>query len=448
MQSYNKVNNRSKNATENYYLNRGMDLISDGNLNIQVLNDRDLFNRFSNGDEQIDTTSIKPNEFNYGMPMYNGQILNNKKELLSTPYVSEKNDNCNFKSTESSFDKNEMFAELEQDINQNVSNDNLAYNTKNVSDTNNYVCQIEKDIAEYEFDYNKNKTSDFIFDINTSFGIGYIWKSLILLSKNPSTDKLLKFMNVKNKDYIINDMKHHSDVFNDIGEIKYEIPQHNKILNSNYINQIKQIYKINIEEIQSSQKNVIINFIYNFELKIPFDYQPQIVSNFLDGYQKSRINFITMTDVPSAIIINEKNNIILIEIAFAENMILGFIYNTHKKNISELPYDLLITDKKIDHVIKKLTIPKINRTKKSNYGKKFINELKDIHLGEIIYGVLYDIDIDINIKLEITIDNEVSNKKYDIINTVPEVIINHQCYYYIKNNNIKNKLLCNGLINY
>ena len=76
-----KSSNKSSDI-ENYYLNRGMELVTD-KLNIEVLNDRDLFNKFSNNNEHIDMSNIT-NENNFGMPIFNGQIMNNKKKVESS----------------------------------------------------------------------------------------------------------------------------------------------------------------------------------------------------------------------------------------------------------------------------------------------------------------------------------------------------------------------------
>ena len=69
---------RRNNSVENFNLNRGMDISSKNEKNLDVLNDRDMFFRFSNGNEQIDMSIFKHND-NFGMPLFNPQIMNNKK---------------------------------------------------------------------------------------------------------------------------------------------------------------------------------------------------------------------------------------------------------------------------------------------------------------------------------------------------------------------------------
>jgi hypothetical protein len=138
------------------------------------------------------------------------------------------------------------------------------------------------------------------------------------------------------------------------------------------------------------------------------------------------------------------------EIPVGDNMILGFIYNLSRRNITnpEILYNKINQKREINKIVKDLYIPKINRNKKINYGKKFTNELKQVHLGEIIYGNMYDIDIISDMELEITIDNNTSNKKYEIISNIDEIKINHRCYFYVKNSSIQNRILFNGMIEY
>ena len=108
----------------------------------------------------------------------------------------------------------------------------------------------------------------------------------------------------------------------------------------------------------------------------------------------------------------------------------------------------MLTEKTPNILVEKLIIPKINRNKISPYGKKFKDETSNIHLGELIYGTTYDLDININMGLEIEITEEVSKNKYEIKRNIDIININHKCYYYIRNRNINNKILSNGMINY
>ena len=60
-----------------------------------ILNDRDMFNKFSNGyDVEVDLTR-KMDNGNFDFDQFsrsNIQILNNKKNLINNPYVYEKKD--------------------------------------------------------------------------------------------------------------------------------------------------------------------------------------------------------------------------------------------------------------------------------------------------------------------------------------------------------------------
>ena len=157
-----------------------------------------------------------------------------------------------------------------------------------------------------------------------------------------------------------------------------------------------------------------------------------------------------MSNVPCSLSIDRQLDAVNMEIPVGDNMILGFAYTLSRKNLSnpELLYDKIIGSREINRVVKDLYIPKINRNKKINYSKKFSNELKQIHLGEIKYGNMYDIDIISDMELEITVDKNVSNEKYNIVSNIDEIKINHRCFFYIKNINIMNKILFCGMIEY
>ena len=157
-----------------------------------------------------------------------------------------------------------------------------------------------------------------------------------------------------------------------------------------------------------------------------------------------------MKNVPCALDIDRQLDTVNMEFPVGDNMVLGFMYNLSRKNISdpELLYSKINQKREINKVVKELYIPKINRNKKINYGKKFANELKQVHLGEIIYGNMYDIEIISNMELEITVDKNSSNNKYQIVSNIDEVKINHRCFFYIKNLSIENRILFSGTIEY
>jgi hypothetical protein len=415
---------RKNNSIENYNLNRGIDVYTKDDKKLEVLNDREMFNHFSNNYEQIDMTNIKPNENTHGMPLFNPQILNNKKNLINNPYIQESNEKNNFRALKSTSNISNKYASLELDDNQsnnseygkfneyeniNINkNDNIMENAINKSEDN-----IEKGIIIYEHSVNMEKEKSFMMDINSPFALAYLWKSLILLSKNPSTDKFLKLLQIKKKDEAVNDMKFYSDVFNDMGQIEYLIPYSSGIINTNFTKKIEELYKIKVSSIEKTNNvdninsdNALITLNFKFEIKIPFYYQPEVISEYLLDYNINKIKFIKMLNVPCALDIDRQLDTVNIEFPIGDKMILGFMYNLSRKNIvnSELLYTKINQKREINNLIKEFFIPKINRTKKINYGKKFSNELKQIHLGEIIYGNMYDIDIFTNMNLEITVN--------------------------------------------
>src|SRR3990167_10712465 len=141
--------------------------------NAPILNDRDIFNKFSNTNETIDTTSFNPSDV-WGMPIQGGSTSNNKKSLLSTPYIMETNDKNGWTATSTTWNKNDMYAELEQNTNKNITNFStsqnsnhqtssydmleLAYNNK-LAGTNedNGLCKIESDSLGFEYELSKQK---------------------------------------------------------------------------------------------------------------------------------------------------------------------------------------------------------------------------------------------------------------------------------------------------
>ena len=430
---------------ENFNLNREMEIYKTSNKNILLLDDRDLFNKFSNGNEQIDISNNNNIEENFGMPIFNGQILNNKKSLLSNPYIQEDNNKNNFISN--NINCNSMFEQIETEKkNKDDYFTNMAYNNNN-SSISNYICKIEKDIIEFEYELNREKINKFVVEINSPFILGYLWKTILLLSKNPSSDKLLKLLGIKNKEIVVTDLKNHSEILSDFGTIEYIFPVTNQTVNTNFINKIQEIYNLNIKTEYNDNNLLKIISKFNIELEIPNYYNPKIVIDYMENYKENKFKFIELTDIP--ISITNENNIIIIEILLESNMILGFIFDNKNKNIEILPYELMLKEKNMNVKVKKLVIPKLNKNKILDYGKRYTNELQNIHLGEIIYGTLYNLDIKIMVGL--TISTVQSSNKPLInkdINEIEFYKINHNCFFFIKNLNIPNKILLSGIINY
>ena len=473
---------RRNNSIENFNLNRGIDVFTKNEKTHEVLNDRDMFNHFSNGYEQIDMTNVKPNENAHGMPLFNPQILNNKKNLINNPYIQESNDQTHFRALNTTSNSGSgMYASFGNEEDDNASNnsegggfsvgkfsgfDKIDNGIKLSKSSNSNLMEnaitnsmdtIEKGIIIYEHTLNIGKEKNFMMDINSPFAIAFLWKSLILLSKNPSTDKFLKLLQIKKKDETINDMKYYSDVFSDMGQIEYLIPYSVGMINTNFTKKLEEIYKIKVKSVDktnnyenTSGENALVTLNFKFELKIPFYYQPEIVIDYLMDFNTNKIKFLKMKNVPCALDIDRQLDTVNMEFPVGDNMILGFMYNLLRKNVSdpELLYTKINQKREINKIVKDLYIPKINRNKKINYGKKFSNDLKQVHLGEIIYGNMYDIDIISNMELEITIDKNSSNNKYQIISNIDEIKINHRCVFYMKNSSIANRILFSGIIEY
>lgn len=434
------------------------------NNNIEILNDRDMFNKFSNTNDTIDTSSFNLTD-SYGMPIQGGSTTNNKKSLLSTPYIMETNNKNNWVATTTTWNQDDMYAELELGKNKH-SNDNqfnnpnnptmleMAYNNDLVgigTNEDNGLCKIEADCLGFEYELTRQKQKEIIVDVSSPFALGYIWKTLILLSKNPSTDKFVKMLGIKNKDSIVSDMKRHADVFQDSGKISISIPTNSpgQTSNTNYINKIEEIYKISIIPEQEIYDNIVtINLDWNFLLEIPFYYQPKLINDYLVGYSKAKTKFLELTDVPIFLLVDKNSNLVCLELPCASNMTLGFIYTPSRDLVEKIPYEFLIQTKKPIVLAKKLIIPKLNRNKKSSYSKNFKEILNQVHFGEIVYGTLYQVNILMSMGLSIGVSKEISKNKYEITKTFDDIRINHKCFYYIKNEFIPNKILASGMICY
>jgi len=440
-------------------------------INAPILNDRDIFNKFSNTNESIDTTSFNPTDA-WGMPIQGGSTSNNKKSLLSTPYMMEANDKNGWTPTTTTWNQNDMYAELEFDKNknetkfsssENISNSSnhqtspddmleLAYNNK-LAGTNedNGLCKIEADCLGFEYELSKQKQKEIVVDVSSPFALGYIWKAIILLSKNPSTDKLVKMLGIKGKDTIVFDMKRHAEVFEDSGSLELMLPINStgQTPNTNYIQKIEDIYKISVRpDNETYENNATFNMKWNFLLEIPFYYQPKVITDYLVGYNKIKTKFLELIDVPIFLMIDRTKDLVCVEIQCASNMVLGFIYTPTKNLVKTIPYELITQPKKPSILAKKLIIPKLNRNKKTIYSKNFKDVLNQVHLGEIVYGSLYKLDIQLEIGLSIGVSKEIPKNKYEIAKSFDEIIINHKCFYYVKNNFIQNKILATGMINY
>jgi hypothetical protein len=432
------TNSENKRGNENFGLNR--EVLFNKETNKNYLNDRDMFFKISNNTEDIDTTDNKFCDYS-GMPIKNMQILNNKKNLINNPYIYEKKNeggkiSCmnEFNSANQEFSIiNENYEELEAEI-------------MNLNDT---IDLMEKDIIRQEYTNNINNNK--IFNVFSPFSLAYLWKSIILLSKNPTTDKLLTMLGFKKKEVLLNDMKNHSELIKNMILINCELPATDNIINTTFINKIEDIYNIKVNQNNNENNNENIDennkfkfeLHFNYTLQIPEIYNPEIISGSLKN-NINKIKFIKLINVPVSIQI-ENDNVIL-EADFIENKI-GFTFKKDENNIDNIDYDILLKDKDYNAILNVFIFPKLNKKIRNNYGKKFT--LDKLHLGEVLYGKMYNIKIISNLNLEIAVNNlEKKDINIQNIRYIDKIILNHKLFFYIKDKNINNRIICSGLINY
>ena len=395
----------------NSQFNRLIDSIRIEQKDNVFTNERDLFNQNSNGNtENLDFSHFKVNDYELGMPLHNPTILRNKKSLLSKPLMQQENNIIP------------------------VENNNFTDEYYSIK-TDNEEKNIEKGIVEYEYTYNINNKKSF-FNINTPFSLSYVWKTLVLLSKYPTNQKLLDMLNIKNKNLILQSMKDNCDLFNQYSKINISIPSEYTI-NQDYINKLNNIFNINIFNrdhnslINSNEEIIMINLETNYSLSLPSYYNPKIIVNNLIN-QQIKTKFIKLENVYSYV--NFDNNEINIEIPLLNNTIIGFIYNNYKQNINEINYDKLLNDKPINTKINNFIFPKFTTNKFTDYGYKFNELLSDFHLGEIIYGKLFKLVINQCLDLNININSNNSINNIKNINNINLININHSNFFYIKEN--------------
>jgi hypothetical protein len=305
---------------------------------------------------------------------------------------------------------------------------------------------MEKDIINQEHTNNINNKK--IFNVFSPFSLAYLWKSIILLSKNPTTDKLLTLLGFKKKEVLLNDMKNHSDLIKEMILVNCELPATDNIINTTFINKIEDIYNIKVNQNNDNQNNnekFKFELHFKYTLQLPAIYRPDIISGKLKN-NINKIKFIKMINVPVSLQIVNDN--VLIEADFIENKI-GFIFKKDENNIDKIDYDILLKEKDYNTIANIFIFPKLNKKIRNNYGKRFT--LDKLHLGEVLYGKMYNMDINTNLNLELVVNNLVNNIDYNSkknIRHIDEIILNHKLFFYIKDKNINNRIICSGLINY
>ena len=432
---------------------RGLSVMNfTGLQNMNFLNDRNVFNKPTNLAEEMDLSNNKPKDYEIGMPLHNAYIRNNKKNLLNNPYVETDDKQNNFNELNSNDLSSLTKGSSLTSNREGTSAFSFIENNDNNND-NSLFCLIEMGIAN--FDYNTSIVKKrFVFDLSSPFGLSYIWKTLLLLSKSPTTDKLVKMLNIQSKDETIKDMKGFADVFNEYGLITLKMFVKGNAINTNVTNKIEEIYRIkfDINEIKYTEDDELtslanINLNYNFVLKIPPNYFPAESVNYLINYPDNMIKFINLQNVICSMMRFE--DLFNIEVLMGENMLLGFIYTMGRNVPSKLPYDFITEPKRFTHIINNFVFPKISKTKTYEYGKSFNDMLENVHLGEIIYGKL--LGIKIHCKLSFNVvggDIPLGTNLYKGLKEIKEVIINHPCYYYVRNKMLGNKILISGVLKY
>ncbi len=435
--NFNNENNNVKNMEnkrgnyENFNLNREMGILIDKKTNKDYLNDRDMFFKISNNNEGIDVTNTNYDDF-YGMPINNIQILNNKKNLINNPHVYEKTNqkiSC----------MNEYNQSCTNDF--SIINENYEELEAELVSLNDSIDIIEKDIIYHEFTklINNNK----ILNVYSPFSLSYLWKSIILLSRNPSTDKLLNLIGSKKKEILLNDMKNHCELIKNFILIECNLPPTENVINSTFIEKINDIYniKVNVDQNEYNEK-IKMNLLFNYILQIPSQYNLEIISGKLKD-NSNKIKFIKLTNVPISLQVTENN--VIIELDLIQSVI-GFTFKKDETNVDIIDYELLLKEKEFNFMVKTFIFPKINKTSKCDYGKQF--NLEKIHLGEILYGKMFNLDINTNLFLDISVANITTNNKFKINGNIEEINLNHQIFFYIKDKKINNRIICCGLINY
>jgi hypothetical protein len=255
----------------------------------------------------------------------------------------------------------------------------------------------------------------------------------------------------KKKEVLLNDMKNHSELIKNMILINCELPATDNIINTTFINKIEDIYNIKVNQNNNENNNENIDennkfkfeLHFNYTLQIPEIYNPEIISGSLKN-NINKIKFIKLINVPVSIQI-ENDNVIL-EADFIENKI-GFTFKKDENNIDNIDYDILLKDKDYNAILNVFIFPKLNKKIRNNYGKKFT--LDKLHLGEVLYGKMYNIKIISNLNLEIAVNNlEKKDINIQNIRYIDKIILNHKLFFYIKDKNINNRIICSGLINY
>lgn len=414
--------------------NRDIELLNYNKKQVKQLDDRNMFNKFSNPHEDLYTDMSGTD-----ILTRNNYISNNRKNTLSKPYINDKDqENNKFTSNLT----NNIGSSFEQIGDNNDNEILLSYNNTSINE--NYICDIELNINQIEIQKILNKyisSRNIICDIYSSFALSYLWKILLLISKNPTSDKILTMFNKKNKNMMLMNLDKDTYLFNTYGNLIINLNIQPNTINNKLIQDYLNKYNIQINE---GYEFSDITLSYGITLEIPKNYESKIVNDYLINYNKFKIKFIELRNVEIALEIT--NNVVYLEIPLDNNNILGFSYQTSRILQNSLDYELISKTRELNKFVKKLIIPKINIKRTLEYEKNFINILNNFHIGELVYGNKQNIQINTEMYINFETGQYSKISKNQHINeSYNEIKINHACYYYIKQNN---KITMNGVLQY
>ncbi len=439
---------------ENYQLNRNKDVYLKNDANPILLDDRTMFNKFSNSNDSEIDFNVNNDKFNFRSV----HIYNNKKNLINNPYIVKNNgDNNNGSNIKANNDDNgyQGYQEVCAD-----------YGSVGSAGSGGSGGSGSFDQA-YQHDFsNSNKGNNAISNgiitdflnltalspatnsaTNTTISpqlLSYLIYSIILLSKNPSTDALLEIYNFKSKDIAISEMKELSDIVNKYGNVSYVIPSTaGNAGNTTFINKIKDIFNIGIthyNQEQDKEQRFIIYANFDFKLGIPLYYNPEIIK-----YKNK--NFIKMSNVILSYNNLPQENIGCIEVLM-HTYKLGFIFNKgNDVNIninSEGALKVIMQNKDYSIMSTIMLIPNISTNIKDFYYN--ISKLSNLHLGELVNGVMLKPNIFLNTSFEMDIIPVEKNNDNTCKKVISKSVINFKhYYYYIKDD--KNNIIYCGVYN-
>ena len=451
---------------ENYQINRNKDVYLKNDANPILLDDRTMFNKFSNSNDSEIDFNVNNDKFNFRSV----HIYNNKKNLINNPYIVKNNgdNNNNGCIIKANNDDNGYHGyqevcdgagdgvgagagsgagsggsgsgSFDQAYQHDFSNSNKGNNA-----ISNGIITDFLNLTVLSPATNSNATPNTTSNATISPQLlSYLIYSIILLSKNPSTDALLEIYNFKSKDIAISEMKELSDVVNKYGNVSYVIPgTAGNAGNTTFINKIKDIFNIGIthyNQEQDKEQRFIIYANFDFKLGIPLYYNPEIIK-----YKNK--NFIKMSNVILSYNHLPQENIGCIEVLM-HTYKLGFIFNKgNDVNIninSEGALKVIMQNKDYSIMSTTMLIPNISTNIKDFYYN--ISKLSNLHLGELVNGVMLKPNIFLNTSFEMDIIPVEKNNVNTCKKVISKSVINFKhYYYYIKDD--KNNIIYCGVYN-